>query len=97
MKTSGNILIIINDGRASVSILSERSNGGGSFKSILKYLPELAKVFSAKKEITNHEFKSIMKQFSGKGKGMGLSTFTKFLYFFNFKLDGLKCLTFGVQ
>jgi hypothetical protein len=63
---------------------------GNTFKSILTALPDIEKMLSGNKELDTAAYAIICDQL--KGKGIGLSTLSKFLYFFSFRLEGYKCL-----
>jgi hypothetical protein len=67
-----------------------RNMRGNHFKNILIYLDTLYNILSIKKELTEKEFKTMATQL--RSTGAGLSTLSKFLYFFKFKIDGYDCL-----
>jgi hypothetical protein len=67
-----------------------RNMRGNTFESILKALSDIEKVLSGSRVLDTARFTQISRQL--KGKGIGLSTLTKFLYFFGFTLDGYRCL-----
>ncbi|HEY4291238.1 MAG TPA: hypothetical protein VGN00_29255 [Puia sp.] len=67
-----------------------RNMRGNSFKSILSALPDIEKMLSGNRELDTAGFAGICEKLNG--KGMGLSTLSKFLYFFGFRLEGYKCL-----
>ena len=63
---------------------------GGYFEDILEHLPILKNQISYKKVLTEEEFRFLC--FTLKGKGIGLSTLSKFLYFFEMQIDSYRCL-----
>lgn len=63
---------------------------GNHFQNILSSIPKIKEVLTTHKEISNNDFKRIVNNL--KQTGVGLSTLTKFLYFFEFKVEGLPCL-----
>lgn len=69
-----------------------RNMRGNTFKSILSSLPDIENVLSGTRELGNAGYFNIVKEL--KGKGIGLSTLSKFLYFFGFSLEGYRCLIF---
>jgi hypothetical protein len=69
-----------------------RNMRGNSFDLILESLPIIKAVLKEKKEMSHEGFHAIVKKL---GKtGIGLSTLSKFLYFFGFSIDGHQCLIF---
>jgi hypothetical protein len=69
-----------------------RNMRGNTFKSILTSLPDIEKILSGSRELDTAGFVRICRQI--KGKGIGLSTLSKLLYFFGFRLEGFRCLIF---
>jgi thermostable 8-oxoguanine DNA glycosylase len=67
-----------------------RNMRGNSFSEVLKHLDVLKEMINEKNRLTTQEFLKIRNDF--KGTGIGLSTLTKFLYFFNLYVDGYRCL-----
>lgn len=67
-----------------------RNMRGNTFKSILDALSDIERMLRGARELNAIGFAQICRQL--KGKGIGLSTLTKFLYFFGFTLDGYRCL-----
>lgn len=67
-----------------------RNMRGNSFENVLRHLNVLDNIMKGNKELSNQEFLFVRN--SLKGTGIGLSTFTKLLYFFNFHIDGYRCL-----
>ena len=63
---------------------------GNVFKSILNSLKEIEQILFENKDLTKKDFVTICKKI--KGTSMGMSTLTKILYFFQFKVDGYQCL-----
>jgi len=69
-----------------------RNMRGNTFKSILDALPDIEKMLLGTRELDAAAYSEICQQL--KGKGIGLSTLSKFLYFFGFSLEGYRCLIF---
>jgi len=67
-----------------------RNMRGSTFKSILTSLPNIEKMLSGPRELDAATYSEVCQQL--KGKGIGLSTLSKFLYFFGFRLEGYRCL-----
>jgi thermostable 8-oxoguanine DNA glycosylase len=67
-----------------------RNMRGNTFESILEALLDIKKVLSGNRELNTVTFAGICEQL--KGTGIGLSTLSKFLYFFGFNLEGHRCL-----
>jgi thermostable 8-oxoguanine DNA glycosylase len=67
-----------------------RNMRGNTFKSILGALPDIEKMLSGSRELDSDGYSQICLQL--KGKGIGLSTLSKFLYFFGFRIEGFRCL-----
>jgi len=65
-----------------------RNMRGKSFASILGAIEELRRGIKYKKCISANEFKELITAYDG----VGLSTLSKFLYFFQVEVEGLKCL-----
>jgi len=63
---------------------------GEHFSRILDSIPILEKSLKINKEISFEAFKQLCK--NTKRTGVGLSTLTKFLYFFEFNIEGYRCL-----
>jgi hypothetical protein len=64
------------------------NNMARSFPLFLNHVEYLSSLLSTKKSLTIEEFRDILK----KSKGIGLSTLSKLLYFFNIKMEGYRCL-----
>ncbi len=69
-----------------------RNMRGNTFQGILERLERIRAALPDEKELSNDGFLSICKELNG--TGIGLSTLTKLLYFFRYKVDGLPCLIF---
>ena len=67
-----------------------RNMRGNNFDSILKALPQIEDALAIPKDLSAEDFKSVCIKL--KNTGVGLSTLSKFLYFFQFKLEGRRCL-----
>ena len=67
-----------------------RNMRGNILKSILNSLTQIERILLEKKELTKEDFITICKKI--KGTSMGMSTLTKILYFFQFKVEGYQCL-----
>ena len=67
-----------------------RNMRGNTFKSILDALPDIEKMLSGCRELDADGYFAICQQL--RGKGIGLSTLSKLLYFFGFTLEGYRCL-----
>ncbi|MBS1663650.1 MAG: hypothetical protein JST68_21585 [Bacteroidetes bacterium] len=67
-----------------------RNMRGNTFESILKVLPDIERLLSGNRALDIAALTQICRQL--KGCGIGLSTLTKFLYFFGFTLNGYRCL-----
>jgi hypothetical protein len=67
-----------------------RNMRGDSFGTILNSIMDIEELFSVGKSLSENDFLRICKTLNG--KGLGLSTLTKFLYFFNFRVGGFRCL-----
>jgi hypothetical protein len=67
-----------------------RNMRGNTFKSILTSLPDIEKILANNRKLNIDAYTRICEQL--KGKGIGLSTLSKFLYFFGFQIEGYKCL-----
>lgn len=67
-----------------------RNMRGNHFTNILNAIPEIKKALSKEKFLTQESFKQICEE--TKKTGVGLSTLSKFLYFFEFNLEGYQCL-----
>lgn len=67
-----------------------RNMRGHTFKSILVALPDIEKLLSGRREMDTVAYSRICGKL--KGTGIGLSTLSKFLYFFGFRLEGYRCL-----
>lgn len=71
-----------------------RGMRGNNFTEILQKLPKLVDILNELKEINNlssNNFKNIIKQFKSIS-GLGISTYSKFLYFLNLKINNHPCL-----
>lgn len=66
---------------------------GNNIKNILTEIDMLGKLMSGKKDLTTNEANDLIKQFKGI-HGLGVSTWTKLLYFFNFSVDSRRCQIF---
>jgi hypothetical protein len=69
-----------------------RNMRGNSFDLILESLTIIKTVLEEKREMSQEDFHAIVKKLSK--TGIGLSTLSKFLYFFGFSIDGHQCLIF---
>jgi len=67
-----------------------RNMRGNSFRTIVASIADIEKFLSKPKSLTVGDFLNLSKTLNG--KGLGLSTLTKFLYFFNFRVEGYRCL-----
>lgn len=67
-----------------------RNMRGRSFTTILMALAQIENIIKSEKKLTVAAFASLCQQL--KGTGVGLSTLTKFLYFFGFSVEGFPCL-----
>lgn len=67
-----------------------RNMRGNSFKGVLNALQDLEAMLTGARELDAAGYFQICQQL--KGKGIGLSTLSKFMYFFGFRLEGLHCL-----
>lgn len=67
-----------------------RNMRGNSFFGVLEHTFRLEGLIKDSQNLTVQEFEKILKEL--KGTGIGLSTLTKILYFFNITLNGYKCL-----
>lgn len=61
---------------------------GNSFTSLLQHIEQLKYKLAPHKEITHAQFLELLQLIPG----IGLSTISKFLYFFSNKLEGIPCL-----
>ena len=69
-----------------------RNMRGNSFKTILKKLSLIKSTLSIDKNLSESDFNLICSKL--KATGIGLSTLSKFLYFFEFRIEGYQCLIF---
>jgi hypothetical protein len=69
-----------------------RNMRGNSFDLILESLPIIKTTLEGRREMSHEDFYAIVKKLSK--TGIGLSTLSKFLYFFGFSIDGHQCLIF---
>ena len=69
-----------------------RNMRGNNFSTILKSMPDLKRAFGKQRDITIEQFDLMRKKIEK--TGVGLSTLTKFLYFFGFTVNGYPCLIF---
>jgi hypothetical protein len=67
-----------------------RNMRGNTFKSILGGLPDIEKMLYGTRKLDAAAYSGICQHL--KGKGVGLSTLSKFLYFFGFSIEGFRCL-----
>ena len=67
-----------------------RNMRGISFMGVLENIQQLEGLIQNSQNLTFQEFENMCKVL--KGTGIGLSTFTKILYFFKITLDGYRCL-----
>jgi len=67
-----------------------RNMRGNTFESILKALPDIERILLGSRILDTVHYTAICQRL--KGSGIGLSTLTKFLYFFDFTLEGYRCL-----
>ena len=67
-----------------------RNMRGNNFDSILNSLEAIEEALSIKRNLSAEDFKTMCDKL--KNTGVGLSTLSKFLYFFEYKLEGHKCL-----
>lgn len=67
-----------------------RNMRGNTFGKILDSLEEIYSLLSQPKELTIQGYNLLTKQLNG--KGVGLSTLSKILYFFRFTIEGKQCL-----
>lgn len=69
-----------------------RNMRGSTFHGILEGLKQIQSALPEEKGLSKDRFLSICKELNG--TGIGLSTLTKMLYFFRYKVEGLPCLIF---
>jgi hypothetical protein len=69
-----------------------RNMRGNSFQTIIQKFSKIQSALSIHKDLSESEFKQICDKL--KATGIGLSTLSKFLYFFEFKIVGHPCLIF---
>lgn len=71
---------------------------GNNIQNVLSKLNELVKIFSVYKDIdlTLDEFTNLIEMFN-KITGLGISTWTKFLYFFDISINSRKCEIFDLK
>ena len=71
---------------------------GNNIEKLLKDFDKLEQIFSKYKNINleKKEFMDIVSLFNSI-KGLGISTWTKFLYFFDISVDSLKCEIFDLK
>lgn len=67
-----------------------RNMRGNSFSNILKSLPMIRDALSVRRDLNEAEFQVLCRNLNG--TGLGLSTLSKLLYFFNFSFNGYPCL-----
>jgi hypothetical protein len=67
-----------------------RNMRGNSFSNVLKSLQTIQDAFPTQQSISEANFKELVEKI--KKTGVGLSTLTKLLYFFNVAIDGKRCL-----
>ena len=96
MKLSRNDLFSIANANPQAAIFSiifccyPRNMRGNSFLSILSSIDFVSQRFNVSKEMSTQDFQSLYNGLAG--SGIGLSTLSKFLYFFGFTLEGNRCL-----
>lgn len=69
-----------------------RNMRGNSFQSILKALDKIEASFKIEKDLSVTDFEKIV--YTLHSTGVGLSTLSKLLYFFEFKIEKHRCLIF---
>lgn len=69
-----------------------RNMRGNSFQTILKSLDKIEAALKIEKDLTEADFAKMLYMLNS--TGVGLSTLSKFLYFFEFKIMGHRCLIF---
>ena len=67
-----------------------RNMRGNNLDEILSRLPTIKKAFSPNHDLGENDFQNVLSTL--KGTHIGLSTLTKMLYFFNYRIDNYKCL-----
>lgn len=71
---------------------------GSNIKNILEEIDKLSEILSSvdKKDLTKTEANKLIEQFESV-RGLGISTWTKLLYFFNFSIDSKKCQIYDLK
>lgn len=67
-----------------------RNMRGNNFDSILKQLDKIKSALQQTRNLSSEEFSQMVDDLHS--TGVGLSTLSKFLYFFEYRLEGYKCL-----
>ena len=68
---------------------------GNNISNILKKIEKLSTILSKDAELTEERFNQLLKKFrENEIKGLGPSTWSKLLYFFNYSIEGNKCLIY---